>query len=190
MENNIFPVKLVRYFVYIIQDTRVKDPIIYQIGDHTVQFNYKPIYVGRGCGNRHMSHIDDSHNPEINKFIENNPNHYLIEKVITDLSWQKSVILEQGLIYTIGRLDLNAGPLLNNVAGIHWNEDNLQIEPSPLNLELNKLKLILERLNSLSNRSIVAKSLGISERTLYRMINDYQIKKIKIKKDTYEYYQI
>ncbi len=190
MEHNIFSAKLVRYFVYIIQDTRIKDPIIYQIGDHTIQLNYKPIYVGRGCGNRHLSHMDESHNPRVNQFIKQNPDHYLIEKFIIDLSWQSSVILEQGLIHTIGRIDLGNGPLLNDTAGVNWNEDKLLHEIGPLNLELNKLNLVLARLNKLNNRRNVSESLGISERTLYRMMVDYKIQKERISPGKYEYFQI
>jgi hypothetical protein len=190
MEHNIFSIKLVKYFVYIIQDIQIEDPIIYQIGDHTIQLNYKPIYVGRGCGNRHMSHVKESHNPRVNQFIKENPNHYLIEKVIIDLPWTNSVMLEQGLIYTIGRLDLGTGPLFNDTAGVHWNEDNIHKEPGPLNLELNKLIFMLNRLNKLSNKRIVAESLGVSERTLYRMMKGYNIQKERISPGKYEYFQI
>lgn len=190
MIHDIFLLKLTRYFVYVIQDTRIIDPIVYQIGNYTIQLNYKPIYVGRGCGDRHMSHVNESHNAEVNHFIKKNNNHYLIEKVVINLSWQSSVNVEQGLIYTIGRKDLNKGPLFNNAAGIHWNEDNLPKEPGPLNLELNKINLILNRLNTLNKKHIAAKSLGISERTLYRIMQGYKIKRERISKNVYEYFQI
>lgn len=179
-----------RYFIYIIQDTQIEDPIIYQIGDHTIQLNYKPIYVGRGCGDRHMSHVKESHNPRVNQFIKENTNHYLIEKVIIDLPWTSSVMLEQGLIYTIGRLDLGTGPLFNDTASVRWNEDDIPGKLSHLNLELNKLNLMLSRLNKLRNMHAVAESLGISERTLYRMMKGYNIQKERISPGKYEYYQI
>jgi hypothetical protein len=189
MSLNITTSKLVRYFVYIVQDTRANDLVVYQIGDYTIQLSYKPIYVGRGCNNRHLSHADESHNPRVCQFVKENPNHYLIEKVIVDLSWKSSVILEQGLIYNIGRLDLETGPLFNDTAGVNWTECRTKYEIGPLNLELNKLNLILSRLNKVRPLHKVAKSLGISERTLYRMLKDYRVERKRISQGEYEYFQ-
>ncbi len=184
-------VKLVRYFVYAILDTSETDATIYQVGDHTIQINHKPIYIGRGCGDRHLSHVKDSHNNRVKKFIEENPNSYKIEKIIDNISWKESVLLEQTLIYSIGRLDLDKGPLYNDSAGMYWADTDVSnFKITPLNLELNKLQLIIKRLNALSNRKKVAESLGISERTLYRLINHYNIKFIKIGYKKYKYYQL
>lgn len=179
--------RLIRYFVYIIQDTSVKDPIVYQIGEESIELQYKPIYVGRGYGNRDTSHLSESHNPDVKRMVETY--NVKIEKVLSNLSWIDSVNFEQELIYSIGRRDLDKGPLLNASGGIYWNQNKSPEKPGPLNLELNKVKLILDRLNQLSKKRLVAESLGISERSLYRLINDYNI---AVKKDgkQVQYYQV
>jgi hypothetical protein len=184
-------IKLVRYFVYTILDTSEPDATIYQVGDNTIQINYKPIYIGRGCGDRQLSHVKSSHNPRVKQFVEKNKNSYKIEKLIDNISWKESVLIEQTLIYSIGRLDLDKGPLYNDSAGVHWTDNDVSdFKITPLNLELNKLQLVIKRLNALSNRKKVAESLGISERTLYRLMNLYNIKSIKIGHRKYKYYQL
>jgi len=180
--------KLCRYFIYIIQDTTVIDPIVYQVGNESVDIKYKPIYIGRGCNKRDMSHLSESHNPRVNKIVKQG--HTKIEKVLTNLSWVESVTFEQELIYRIGRLDLEQGPLFNATGGIYWNEDKRPGKPGPLNLELNKIKLILDSLNKFHSRKLAVAALGISERTIFRMLKDYNIQKTKIAVKNYYYWQL
>lgn len=179
-----------RYFVYVIQDTSVEESTIYQIEDHIIQLNYKPIYIGRDCGDRHLNHVNESHNSKVKDFIKKNPGKFLIEKVAIDLTWTDSVLIEQKLIYDICRENLNKEALFNNSVGVHWNEDQVLSKITPLNLKLNKVKLILKRLNTMNSKKTAAESLGISERTLYRLMHNYNIKATKIGRKKYEYYQI
>jgi hypothetical protein len=177
------------YFVYVIQDMRVSEDTVYQIGDHTIQFAYRPVYVGRGWGEGHLNHAREDGESPISRELRERREHSLIERVATGMSWQSSVILESGLISTLGRSDLGTGPLLNGESRISWAEDPNQCEIGPLNLELNRLDLILSRLNRVRPIRKAADSLGVSERTLYRMIRDYRIEKTRIGPGEYEYYQ-
>lgn len=174
--------KLMKYFVYVIQDSEFPLKKQFNTFDKEVSLNYKPIYVGRGCGERDKVHLVESHNKEVNKIISEKHNFIIIEKVLENLSWYESVKIEQKLIYDIGRFDLGIGTLLNRSGGINLDlsEDENISEIGTLNLEFNKINLVLKRLNSLKTKKEAADSLGISERTLYRLLKDYNIKNAKV----------
>ncbi len=177
-----------RYFVYIIQDCNFTYDKQLNVFGKEVSINYKPIYVGRGCGERDKVHLAESHNNEVNKIISERGDFIIIKKVLENLSWYESVKIEQKLIYDIGRFDLGIGTLLNKAGGINLDlvEDENISEIGTLNLEYNKINLILKRLNSLKDKKETADSLGISERTLYRLLKDYNIKTTKVdNKKTY-----
>ncbi len=171
--------KLNRYYVYVIQDLNEQIDVTYNVSNRLYSFNNKPIYDGRGRGSRYTDHFKDITNPGLEKIKAKNINNLISEKITEDISWRESVILENNLINSIGRSDLNLGPLVNLAGGKSFSEDNSYNNISSLNLELNKINLILERLNNkrYKTKSDKAKSLGISERSLYRYINEYKIKK-------------
>lgn len=174
-------IKLMRYYVYVIMDTTAEWNEYYRLNKTNIHLKYKPIYIGRGCGDRYLSHINKSHNPRVKNLINENKDTIIIKKIINDISWIESVSYEQYLIYHIGRLDLQTGPLYNDTGGINWNTNRLVNinDISDLNLEVNKVNMLLKRLNKYDNKRLAAESLGISERTLYRMCKDYSIVKVK-----------
>tara|TARA_Y100000310_G_scaffold338959_1_gene430131 strand:+ start:1276 stop:1845 length:570 start_codon:yes stop_codon:yes gene_type:complete len=183
--------KLNRYYVYVIQDLSDPLEVSYNIFNKLYSFNYKPIYVGRGRGSRYTDHFKDITNPGLEKLKKCSSNNLISEKVSENISWKESVILENNLINSIGRSDLNLGPLVNLTGGKSFSENNSYNNISSLNLELNKLGLILERLNDkrYNTKKDKAKSLGLSERSLYRCINEYKIKKTITAEGDKLYYQ-
>jgi hypothetical protein len=156
IENNTF-----ENYVYIALNTDKPGP--FQYGSYI--FEYEPFYVGRGNGNR-IDHIKYEY-PYINHkiiIIDNN------------LSVKDSNILENNIIYTIGRLDLNTGPLKNITSGTSFKNIN-DINMSNLNIESMTNMMILNALNSNKTIKKAAHALNISERSLYRKINNLNFKK-------------
>lgn len=106
-----------KYFVYCFLDTR--KPGEYHFGD--ISFNYEPIYVGKGKGNRHQNHYK--------LYKTRNTRFYSkIESIIKDgfqadflilkdnLSENESFKYEKYFIDLIGKIE-NGGPLTNLTDG-------------------------------------------------------------------------
>jgi hypothetical protein len=89
-------------------------------------FNYQPIYIGKGCGNRDITHLSDclakgsNYNWRFYKVLRKIINSNLKPIVIRhqdNLSEQQAFELEKQLISKIGRQTLDNGPLLNIADG-------------------------------------------------------------------------
>lgn len=100
------------YYVYIYLDPRKHGEYIY--GDYC--FLYEPFYIGKGKCNRYKK--------KKNKYCERKINNIrrlelelIIIKLKENLNENESFILESELIKTIGRQDLNEGPLINFTDG-------------------------------------------------------------------------
>ena len=148
-------------------------------------FNCEPIYIGIGQSSRYKSHLINSHNQELKNFIN-----YLkqknidpsIQKIHENLSKKDALMLENNLIFHIGKKAENNGPLLNIVGGNHLiTEEKTTVEAnlSNLNLEMNNCMTILKSLNKYKNYKKTAEELKISERTLYRKKELFNIKRDK-----------
>lgn len=100
--------------VYAYLDPRY--PGSYKYGDKA--FNYKPVYIGRGCvqQKRKFKHLTKSSNIHLErlinvlKCIQQQP---IIITIADNISLEEAVAMEIELIKLIGRLDLNRGPLYN-----------------------------------------------------------------------------
>ena len=167
-------IKLVRYYIYAYVD--LDSPVDYQVSTSLgiKHFNHQPIYIGKGRGERISSHCDGSKNEGLQNLIESKRYKYII--LYDSLSNLESYRIECELIYKIGRSDLGVGPLMNKSAGIHLNESKGEI--GPLNIEFNKLLLIMNALNTYKTKRAAAKALEISERTLHRYTNEYSLSKV------------
>jgi len=107
--------KIDDYYVYIYLDPR--KPGNYKYGE--CKFDHEPFYVGKGVGHRWKNikwNRTNYFKNKINK-IKKLGLEPIILKLYKDLSENKSLILEKKLINSIGRKDLNNGPLINMTNG-------------------------------------------------------------------------
>jgi hypothetical protein len=109
-------------YVYIYLDPR--KPGIWTYNEY--EFSHEPFYVGRGVGNRYRMHLYRA-KQKTGLVTKRNLNRIrgilyegmepIIEFVKKDISYEESVELEVYTISTIGRKDLEKGPLLNLTDG-------------------------------------------------------------------------
>ena len=116
------------FYVYIYLDPLYKQSVSY--GD--LQFDYIPIYVGKGKGTRLQAHLKKTNNPifknKISYWKQNNITPIVIKlhENLTEIeAWQ----YEKQYIALIGRFDQGLGPLLNLTDGgdgpagrVPWNK--------------------------------------------------------------------
>lgn len=167
-----------RHYVYAYCDTSMPCDITIQTAIGKIHFDFTPVYIGRGIGNRMIQHTNSTHNLDLQKLIESNT--YTCFKIADKLACHTSYRVESEIIYLIGRKDLGTGSLFNRASGIKLIEKQNINEQTihPLNLELNKVLLILEYLNKTTSVEDAAKMLDISPRTLYRYNKQYGITRI------------
>lgn len=109
-------------YVYIYLDPRKPGIWIY----NEYEFSHEPFYVGRGVGNRYRIHLYRA-KQKTGLVTKRNLNRIrgilyegmepIIEFIKEDISYEESVELEIHAISTMGRKDLNKGPLLNLTDG-------------------------------------------------------------------------
>jgi hypothetical protein len=144
-------------YVYVYVD--LDRPGKFKYGNY--KFDYEPFYVGKGQGGRkEMTFRFDRKNVKILQINEM-------------MTIHDAYRLEHNLIFTIGRKDLNRGPLLNRSGGYGYKPEP-EIDRSKF-LEVQLNNLILKALNTSKNKREAAKKLGISERNLYRKINNLKL---------------
>jgi ribosomal protein S16 len=104
------------YYVYIYLDTYYQE--LHTALDY--EFDYRPIYVGKGTGDRMFDHLKGTKN----KIFENKIQHWQkngvqpIIRVLKMMDLEAAAFdLERELICTIGRFDQGKGPLLNLTDG-------------------------------------------------------------------------
>jgi group I intron endonuclease len=120
------------YYVYLLLDS--SKPGDYQYGDF--KFNFEPFYVGKGKGYRIKNTTKDFRSNlfksnKIKKLLENNIEIIKI-KLFENLEESESLQKEIMLIKTIGRRNLNKGPLVNltdggeGMSGFVYTEETLK----------------------------------------------------------------
>jgi len=103
------------FYVYVYLDPRKSGQ--YKYGEY--EFDYEPFYVGKGKGRRYKRTDNRRSNyfkNKVNKIKEFGLKPLVI-KLKENLNENNSFILEIELIKSIGRKDLNKGPLLNFTDG-------------------------------------------------------------------------
>lgn len=112
------------FYTYVYLDPRKSGKFIYGV----YKFDNEPFYVGKGKNKQYMSHLSyvlkgkiDKHNPhksyKIKNIIKETNQNPIIIKYKEILVEAESFDLEVNLIKTIGRFDLNLGPLTNLTNG-------------------------------------------------------------------------
>jgi len=120
------------YYVYLLLDS--SKPGDYQYGDF--KFNFEPFYVGKGKGYRIKNTTKDLRSNlfksnKIKKLLENNIEIIKI-KLFENIEENESLQKEIMLIKTIGRRNLNNGPLVNltdggeGLSGFVYTEETLK----------------------------------------------------------------
>ena len=105
-----------RWYVYVFLDSTKPGEYIY----NNLKFGYEPFYVGKGTGDRIItSKCDKNKTYKYNKIkkIKRIGGKIISFKLIDNLSFNESNILEIKYIELIGRKDLNRGPLTNLTDG-------------------------------------------------------------------------
>jgi len=167
---------LFRYYVYAYLDLEIHGRYEVNTNFGKFVFEYEPFYIGKGRGDRMLSHQNGTKNKKLFEKINNGT--YEIIKIKENLPIDVAFSLESELIYKIGRKDLGKGPLVNETSGVYLHESKNIKEIGPLHLEFNKFILLLKALNKNRYLKYAALDLNVSERTLYRLINEYKLEKI------------
>jgi len=106
-----------RFYVYALLDPRKSGE--YKYGEY--EFEAEPFYIGKGTGWRKTQHLRDAFNKKtknhkcnkIRKIKRTTGGDPTIIEIKSNIIEEQAFNLEEKLIRTIGRLDLNEGPLLN-----------------------------------------------------------------------------
>jgi hypothetical protein len=170
------------------EDSGVYDAYVYIYSDPTQSgrwhlyeneyIEHKPLYVGKGQGNRSEVHLSYTHNSELDIAIKDlqrrgfPPIIKIYNKGCTDLM---AFNLES---YMIARLREQGVKLCNATLQKTSKFYEKEIIISTLNIEKLEALLIVEALNDdkcRGNRSVAAELLGMSERTLYRKIKSLEL---------------
>jgi hypothetical protein len=118
-----------KYYVYVYLNTLKPGLFTYS----NLSFDYEPFYVGKGFGKRYLHHLNKVKNK--NKFKDSDKFQIITEivssgvdpiilKIKDSLSEDDALLLENSTIKSIGRNDLNTGPLTNLNDGGQKPQDN------------------------------------------------------------------
>ena len=130
------------YYVYIYLDPRKPGNYVY--GE--LKFEFEPFYIGKGRNHRYRIHLlkvkrDDYKNlPKYNtiKKILDSGMEPIIIKYKEDLFEEDSFYIEKNMIESIGRKDLNDGPLRNLSNGGEGNGNRKFTDEHRKNISLSK----------------------------------------------------
>ena len=108
----------INFYVYVYLDKRKKGKFVYD----EFEFDYEPIYIGKGIRNRINHHIKligkkkSLFYNKLNKIIESGYEIYSF-KIKENLTEIQSLEIEKRLISLIGRIDIETGTLCNMTEG-------------------------------------------------------------------------
>jgi len=153
VHNKILLIEDKKFYTYVYLDQRKLGYYSYNEGRDI--FNYEPIYVGKGVGNRMYDHWNYvkrkcDNNKKLNKVtpflsklksLYNKRHNPIIIKVLENVNEQEAFDEEIRLIWVIGRNDLNMGPLLNRtwggegVSGAIWSDERRKVQSNRMKEE-------------------------------------------------------
>ena len=106
------------FYVYALCDPRKPGPFRYGRWN----FEYEPFYIGKGKGNRAMSHLNqkmisqgkgNTHKLNKIKKIQKAGQEPIVRVGVQNLTERQALLLEREAIACVGRADLKTGPLTN-----------------------------------------------------------------------------
>lgn len=119
------------FYVYIYFDPRICCEYIID----NIKYNYKPVYVGKGTGNRYKAHLNKrKKNYRLHNLIHHlkclgvDPVYHIIKEFDNE---HDAHLYEKHLIESIGRADRDSGPLFNltdggeGTCGIRYSEQDI-----------------------------------------------------------------
>jgi len=163
------------YYVYAILDPSYPE----ENEIMGIKFDFLPFYIGKGVDDRIMGMKNEKVQERIEQIRENGNNPIFI-KVAENLRNYDAHKFEASLIY---HSRLKGMEILNIAAGINFDRDYIILDHiknrkiTSCRLDDFKLKNCLISLNQEKTQERAAKKLGISTRTLQRIIKRYNIKK-------------
>lgn len=164
-------------YVYAYLDLDFKERCIVDTSNFgRLIFEYRPVYIGKGNCNRITSHEKYSKNKKLSEIIKKG--NYRFLKIVENLPTNIAHSLENELIYKIGREDLGKGFLYNKSSGINLKERGNADSFGELNLELNKLLLMLKVLNMTNTIREACLLMKVDERSFYRWLKNFNLQKV------------
>jgi hypothetical protein len=167
------------FYVYIYFDPRVPGDYIIE----GVKYNFKPVYIGKGKGNRCTTHLSSRRKKsyKLHNLIKHLRNSQIepIYSIVKEFQSESDAHLyEQRLISEIGREDRGVGPLFNltdggeGIVGLQCTDDNREVKRKNTTAFWNSLSIEERKLigqQSLKNRNIVNVQNGAKAGAVTRM---------------------
>ena len=158
-------------YVYMNPLKKLNDNIILDISGEKFVFDYEPFYIGKGKGDRMFQHLKENNRDmndnkkEIIKNIKNQGYEPIIKIIKNELTEYESYTLE-GII--ISNLDN-----LTNMIGNKSKKIDYKSDIRENSIEYEKNKQFINLLSKGMKNKDIAKKLGVSERTVYRMKKNF-----------------
>jgi hypothetical protein len=153
-------------YVYMNPFKKLDNDIILDISGEKFIFDYEPFYIGKGKGDRMFQHLKDNQHDvnnrkkEIINEIKSYGNEPIIRIIKSELSEYESYTLEGIIISNLKGL--------TNMIGSKSKKIEYKSEMNNT-LEYEKNKQLIDLISKGLKNKDIAKKLGISERTIYRM---------------------
>lgn len=157
-------------YVYMNPFKKMDTPLVISVGGDEFVFEYEPFYIGKGKGDRSLSHL-------IEKNVVNIKKHNIISDIFEKGGHPIVTILKKELmeveshkleLILIKKLNL----FLSNMVGIEGSNNFSEYKFDGIlenTIEYQKNLKFLDVLKNSKTNDEVAKKLGISVRTVYRM---------------------
>ena len=175
-ENSYTEISFINYvYVYMNPFKKLENEIILDISGEKFIFDYEPFYIGKGKGNRIFDHLKSKNDVNSNKVN-------LINEIIE--SGQKPIIriikneLTEYEAFTLENIIITKLDNLTNITGGKSNKTDYTSNNKKSTLEYDKNKYILSLISKGLKNKEISELAGISERTLYRLKSNLNIKKV------------
>jgi hypothetical protein len=161
-------------YVYMNPLKKLNDNIILDISGEKFVFDYEPFYIGKGKGDRMFQHLKENkrdindNKKEIIKNIQNQGYEPIIKIIKNELTEYESFTLEGIIISNLNNL--------TNMIGDKSKKIDYKSNMRENSIEYEKNKKFINLLSKGMKTKDISKTLGVSERTVYRMKSNFNQK--------------